>query len=70
MNRIIKMDYLGVCNNEQVRGLLSYTVDYNKWTDDVERSVIMKDLFKKLQTELELKKIILYAIYIRYCNGD
>lgn len=70
MNRIIKMDYLGVSNNEQVRGLLSYTVDYNKWTDDVERSVIMKDLFKKLQTELELKKIILYAIYIRYCNSD
>ena len=70
MKRIIKMDYLGVSNNEQVRGLLSYTVDYNKWTDDVERSVIMKDLFKKLQTELELKKIILYAIYIRYCNGD
>ena len=48
MNRIIKMDYLGICNNEQVCGLLSYTVDYNKWTDDVERSVIMKDLFKKL----------------------
>ena len=70
MNRIIKMDYLGICNNEQVCGLLSYTVDYNKWTDDVERSVIMKDLFKKLQTELELKKIILYAIYIRYCNSD
>ena len=59
MNRIIKMDYLGVCNNEQVRGLLSYTVDYNKWTDDVERSIIRRRRRKitdEISNELERYK--------------
>ena len=67
-NKIIKVDYLGMSGGEQVKGIISVTVDYNKWMDVYNRGLIMRDVFDRLQKELEKEQAIVYAVYIRYSD--